>query len=375
MPFSKLRFCHRYKANGQRELCQKVEDSPQLPWVLRGLTAFYSVRAEHQVTYDLAKQCFDLATARQERIFLIGAHLELASALIYLGDFAQALQFLEKGATLYNSQEQDAHAFLYGQHFGVSCVVRMAEPLWYLGYPDQALKKSQEALVLARIQPHTFSLAYALSFATALHASRREWGITQGYAEEVITLSTEQGFPVWAAVGNMMQGWALAMQGQAKEGIVPICKGLDAWRETGAEVGRARFLALLVEAYLQLGLTEAGGRVLDEAFTVLNKSGERWWEAELYRVKGELLLAQKMPNTASQEIEVEQYFQKALDVSRFQSAKSFELRAAISLGQLWKQQGRGDDALRLLQGVYNWFTEGFETADLREAKGLIEKLS
>jgi predicted ATPase len=114
---------------------------------------------------------------------------------------------------------------------------------------------------------------------------------------------------------------------------------------------------------------------LDEAFTVLNKSGERWWEAELYRVKGELLLAQKMPNTASQEIEVEQYFQKALDVSRFQSAKSFELRAAISLGQLWKQQGRGDDALRLLQGVYNWFTEGFETADLREAKGLIEKLS
>ena len=358
-----------------RTLCQQVDDSPQLPWVLRGLTAFYSVRAEHQVAYGLAKQCFDLATARQDRIFLVGAHLELASALIYLGDFSSALQFLEKGTLLYNSQEHDAHAFVYGQHFGVSCLTRMAAPLWYLGYPEQALEKSREALALARKQPHTFSLAYALAFVAVFHSSRREWDITQRYAEEVITLSAEHGFPIWAALGNILRGAALAMQGQAKEGIILLREGLEAWRDTGAEVAQPRLLALFIEAYLQLGMTEEGGRVLDEAFALLNKSDERWWEAELYRVKGELLLARKTRESVVQEADVEQCFQTALDVARSQSAKAFELRAAMSLGRLWKKLGRGDDALRLLEEIYNWFTEGFDTTDLREAKILIEQLS
>jgi predicted ATPase len=186
-----------------------------------------------------------------------------------------------------------------------------------------------------------------------------------------MSLATEQGFPVWVAYSSMLRAWALAHHGQAKEGIAQLHQGLTAWRATGAEIHRPYFLMLLAEAHGTIGQPEAGLTVLAEALTLVDKTGERWYESELYRLTGALLLQQSADHRA----EAQACFYQALDVARGQQAKSFELRAAMSLSRLWLQQGKRHEALELLAPIYGWFTEGFDTADLQEAKALLEELS
>ena len=177
----------------------------------------------------------------------------------------------------------------------MTCLSYAAWVLWFLGYPDQALKRSQEALALAAGLSHPFSLAFALGFAAVLHQLRREEQAAQERAEAVIALSTEQGFPFWLALGTILRGWALAEQGQGEEGIAQIRQGLAAYRATGAEIVRPYFLALLAEAYGKVGQAEEGLSVLAEALALVDKTGERFYEAELYRLKGELTLQQFSP--------------------------------------------------------------------------------
>jgi predicted ATPase len=250
--------------------------------------------------------------------------------------------------------------------------------LWWLGYPDQALQRSHEALTLAREPAHPPSLASALFFATWVHQFRREWQLTQEQAEAAIALGTEQGFALFRAGGTIMQGWALAQryaepvagQGQVEEGMAQMQQGLAAWRATGAEVLRPYGLALLAETYAKVGQREAGLTLLAEALAVAHDTGERRWEAELYRLKGELLLA----CAAEHQAEAETCFHRALDVARRQEAKSLELRAAMSLARLWQQQGKRAEAHALLAPIYDWFTEGLDTADLQEANMLLGEL-
>src|SRR5215813_2159047 len=187
------------------------------------------------------------------------------------------------------------------------------------------------------------------------HSFRREVCVSQERAEAAIRLATDQGFPQWKAVGAILRGWALAHQGQGKEGIEQLNQGLRGWRETGAEQHRSYFLALLAEAQGTLGEPEAGLTVLTEALTCVDKTGERWYEPELYRLKGALLLQQSSDN----QVEAESSFHHALEIARSQQAKSFELRAATSLARLWDQQGKRQEAHDLLTPVYGWFTEGF----------------
>jgi predicted ATPase len=252
----------------------------------------------------------------------------------------------------------------------VVCGINDALALWYLGYPEQGLMQIDDVLTLAQRIVHPFSLGFALVVAAVFHQSRREVRAAQGHAEAAINLATEQGFPYWMALSSMLRGWALAHQGQAQEGIEQLNQGLIAHRATGAELWRPYFLALLAEAHGIQGEPETGLTALTEALTLVDTTGERWYEPELYRLKGELLLKQSSDNRT----EAESCFRQAISIAQNQSAKSWELRAATSLTRLWQQQGKRDEARQLLGDVYGWFTEGFDTADLQDAKALLEAL-
>ncbi len=248
-------------------------------------------------------------------------------------------------------------------------------------------------MTLAQELSHPFSLAFALHFAVVLHQLRREGQAAQARAEAVIILSTEQGFALSLALGTIMRGWSLVEQGQGEEGIAQMRQGLAAYQATGGEVARPHYLALLAEAYRRGGQAEEGLTVLAEALDAVNKTEERFSEAELYRLKGELSLQSrqvedksktslKQVNTSqdksvvrSLESEAEECFQKAIEIARRQQAKSLELRAVTSLNRLWQQQGKKEEARQMLAEVYAWFTEGFDTADLQEARALLEELS
>jgi predicted ATPase len=289
--------------------------------------------------------------------------------LFYLGELALSRFHLEQGSALYNRQQSRSHAFRYGLDPGVNCLL-VAWPLWLLGYPDQALERSREALTLAQELSHPYSLAYALQSAMRLHRFRREVQAAREQAEALVTLADQQGFAQWLAGGTMMCGWALTVQGQEGEGMAQMHHGLTAWRAMGIEAGLPYWLAMLAEAYGSTGQVGAGRGVLAEALTLVGTTEERWWEADLHRLTGELLLAQSTENAA----DVEACFHQALDIARRQAAKALELRAAVSLSRLWQQQGKRAEAYELLAPIYGWFTEGFDTADLQEAKALLEAL-
>jgi predicted ATPase len=354
-----------------RQLSQHLEDPQQLFPVLRGLWHYYLVRAELQTAHALGEQLLTLAQQAQDPAMLVAAHRALGATLFYLGAVASALTHLAQGMALYDSQQHRTAAFLYGDDAGVVCHSIATWALWYLGYPDQGLARSHEALTLAQQSAHPFSLGFALCWVAAFHQYRREVQATQEYARAALSLATEQGFPLLVAYGSIQCGWALAQQGQGREGIEQLQQGLIAFRATGAEVIRPYLLALLAEAYGIMGQPQAGLTVLAEALTLVDKTGERWYEPALHRLKGALLLQQ----SPDHHTEAHACFQHALDVARAQQARSLELRAATSLARLWQQQGQRHEARQLLAEVYNWFTEGFDTADIQDARALLHELA
>jgi predicted ATPase len=268
--------------------------------------------------------------------------------------------------------------------------------LWLLGYPEQALWRSHDALRLAREQSHPFTLSLTLVTVAILQLMRREGEATLEHMQAGLVLATEHGFPYLSAVGTVLQGWAQARVGQVEEGIAQMRQGLVALRATGAELLRPYLLALLAEACWCSGWITAGLDALEEALVAADQHAERFYEADLYRLKGELLLrkfvgADLGPTPAdipkghaasveatggsSLQLEAEACFQRALDIARRRGAKSLELRGALSLSRLWQRQGKRDAARQLLAEIYGWFSEGFDTTDLREAKTLLEELS
>jgi predicted ATPase len=353
-----------------QHLCEDLDDPHQLFTVLRGLLNYYHNRAEYQTAHALGEQLVTLAQQVQDSAMLLTAHRALGMTLFATGAVAAAHTHFAQGMALYDPQQHRSSAFLYADDAGVVCHSLAARALWYLGYPDQGLTQSQEAVTLAQQRAHPFSLDYALSFAALLHQIRHEERCTQERAEAAISLAKDQGFPYWMAIGSILRGWALVQQGQAQEGIEQLHQGFIAFRATGAGVWRPYWLMLLAEAHGMQGEPETGLTVLTEALALVDTIGERWYEPELYRLKGELLLQQSSDN----QVEAEACFHKALDIARNQQAKSFELRTATSLARLWQQQGKRQEAHALLAPVYGWFTEGFETADLRDARTLLEAL-
>jgi class 3 adenylate cyclase/predicted ATPase len=353
------------------QLCEYLDNPYQLFPALRGLWNYALVRAELQTAYALGEQLLTLAQQSQDAAMLVAAHRALGTTLFHLGAFTSAHTHLAQGLALYDPHEHRAAAFLYGEDAGVICHSFAARTLWHLGYPAQGLARVDEALALVQQRAHPFNLSFVLSFAAVLHQFRREMRAAQERAAAAISLTTEQGFPQWRALGFVLHGWALVHHGQVQDGIEQIQQGLIDFRATGAELWRPYWLMLLAEAHGVLGEPEAGLTVLTEALTVVDTTGARVWEPELYRLKGVLLLQQSPDNQA----EAENCFHHALEIARSQQAKSLELRAATSLARLWQQQGKRQEAYDLLAPVYGWFTEGFDTADLQEAKALLEALA
>jgi DNA-binding winged helix-turn-helix (wHTH) protein/class 3 adenylate cyclase/predicted ATPase len=380
-----------------QELCQQVGEPLQRFAALVGLWRFYLNQTRLNKALELVEECFSIAQRLQDQTLLLEIHLMLGSTLQCLGEFVSARVHLEHGIALYDPQQCHSLVFSRATDPGVYCLSWAAWTLWMLGYPTQALTMSHKALTLAQQLSHAYSLGLALHFSALLHQCCREAQLVQKRTEAAIALSTEQGFARWLGGGMIMRGWALAEQGSAEEGIVQLHQGLAIWRGMGVELGVPYFLAMLAEAYGKEGQAEEGLRILAEALDIMQRNDERRLEAELYRLKGELLLQEgigrdhgrtsntealivantkrrKGTHSLSLQTEAEICFHQAIDVSRHQHAKSLELRAVISLSRLWQQQDKRAEARQVLMEIYSWFREGFDTPDLQEAKALLEEL-
>ena len=354
-----------------RALCQQVGETPELVPVLFGLWRCYNTRSQLHTARELGDTLLRLAHRADDAALAVVAHYALGYTWLCLGALPAARRHLEDGLARYTPDQHRAQVLRMGVDPGLHSHLYAAMTLWVLGYPAQALAHLHEAQALAHALAHPHSLAFARCWVAMVSQCRRDVPAVHEQAEAAVALSTAQGFPLWAAHGTSMRGWALAMQGQGAEGVAQVRQGLAAWRANGAVIGVPFLCNALADICDHLGHPADGLQALTEAYTVVEQHDERLWEAEVCRLRGVLLLRQ--PETPLAEAEA--WLQRALDVARRQQAKSLELRAAMSLSRLWQQQGKHAKARDLLAPIYGWFTEGFDTADLQEARVLLEQLS
>jgi class 3 adenylate cyclase/DNA-binding winged helix-turn-helix (wHTH) protein/predicted ATPase len=354
-----------------RQLCHQIGDAPQLFPVLLGLSIYFVVRAELHTARELGEQLLSLAQRAQDPVRLVEAHYSLGVTFFWLGDFVLAREHLERGSASYDPAQHPEHLALYGQDGGPVCLCRLAFVLWTLGYPEQALSRAHEALEIAQSLSHPFSLAYVLTWIAILYVHCQTLQEAQQWVHTAMTFSTEQGFPFWSTQWMVLQGWVLAEQGRVEEGIAQMQQGLREMQAVGTHILHAYYLGLLASTHGKVGQPEVGLALLEDALAKVNANDERWPEAELHRLRGELLLQESFPNQAQK---AEACFLQAFNVAQRQYAKSPALRAAMSLSRLWQQQGKQTQARELLSEVYEWFTEGFDTADLQDAKQLLMAL-
>jgi predicted ATPase/DNA-binding IscR family transcriptional regulator len=355
-----------------RELCLRAGETARLFPVLRGLWFFSMNRGDLRSAQELANQLLVLGEGSRDPALLVEAHFAHGNTLFWAGEFASARTHLEQGINLYDPQIHHSHAFVYGQDPGVHSTSFLAFALWMLGYPDRALAKGNQALALARDLAHPFSLDLALLHVTIVHQLRRSPQRVERRADAVIALSAERGFSFWSWWALIFRGWAMAQQSSGAEGTAQIREGLAALKAAGAEVGLPMGLALLAEALGNENRPAEALGELAEALSVSSKNGIQMCDAEIYRLKGELLLAS---SRAENRTEAESSFRRAIEIAGRQQAKSWELRATTSLSRLLQKQGKKDVARRILAEIFGWFTEGFDTPDLKEAKVLLEELS
>ena len=354
-----------------RILGEQLGETTQLFPVLYGRWRMAGIRGQLHAAQTLGDQLMELGQSTQNPDLLLEAFRAVGCTAFHLGELVTARTLLEQGLALYDRQQHAAHAFLYGHDPAVTCLGYLAHTLWLLGYPDQAQERRRQVLHLAEELSHPLSLCHALVFGAAiLHQLRREAPQVQELAQRGLDLATEHTFPLWINSGMSLFGWALAEQGQAAAGIAHMHQATAGWQATGAGTGIPHFLALLAEAYRHTGQVETALTVLTDALAVVEQTGERWYEAELHRLHGELRWL-----AGADQAEVERLFQRALTVAQQQQAKSLELRTTVSLCRLWQAQGKGAAAHALLADIYGWFTEGFDTPDLQEARALLEALS
>jgi TOMM system kinase/cyclase fusion protein len=352
------------------ELGRHVGDMTQLFPALWGLWYYHHARGQYQRARALGEELLDLARQLQDPVLSLEAHRALGNTLTFLGELELAHAHAQHGLALYDPQQMRAHAWRYGQDSGVACRLFGALCLWLLGYPDQARQWHEVALTQAQGLLHAYTLAQTLLFSTILHQWRREASIAQERADALLALCTEQGFPLYLLWGMVLRGAVLTAQGAWGEGLAQMHEGLAAWRARGLHMFWLWFHALLAEACGGAGQVEEGLCALEEALEALPTVEDRFYEAEVYRLKGALLLAR----SAEQHAEAETCLHQALAIARQQQAKALELRAATSLSRLWQQQGKRTEARELLAPIYQWFTEGFDTADLQDAQVMLEEL-
>jgi predicted ATPase len=361
-------------------LCEALGDTPGLGAVLLslfpvhlGLRVVYLTRGQHQVALEHADHLLLLAETSRDPELLLEAHRAMGETLYYLGRFVEARPHLEQAIELDRSLQHRSRPFLAGHsvgHSGVFSGAHLAYVLWMLGFPDQALRASDEALALARSVSDFPSIAFALHVSFHAHQRRGEQAGADAAATALVALTTEQGFPYWRAMGEIFQTWTRADREPTIEAAARMRHGIDAVLAIGTTIAMPLILGLVAQLHGRAGDAGAGLAALALAIELGERSEERESEAELHRVRGELLLHGPDPDKA----QAEAAFRRALDLARRQQARGWELRAATSLARLLAARGQRDEARRTLEPIHGWFTEGAETADLRDANALLDSL-
>lgn len=358
-----------------RQLAQKTGRSAELFATVWGswLSAFAA--GDLTVAEALIDELFQLAQDENSTEFLLQANHAAWPTTMVRGDLQLTRRLIEEGLSLYRRDVHSHHAFLYGGHDPAVCGhATAARVLCFLGYPDQGLAQDGQAMALARDLSHPPTLVHAYWHAAELHQMLGDAPAAKALAEAMLPLLAEHGSPVNFAMATMVRGWALTVLGQLEEGLDQLRSGLAVWRGTGLNVYAPYRLARAADALLLGGAVDDALPVLDEAFAIMHRHGVRWIEAELHRVKGTALLLRPGSATGGDQAEAEERFRKAIAVARGQDARLLELRAANSLARLWRDWGKHTDARDLLEPVYGWFTEGFDTPDLQEARALLDAL-
>ena len=357
-----------------RDLGNQLGDMSKVFAATRGLWVHYFIRAELDKAHEFARQLMVSAKSERENGkrhtgYLIEARRALGMTLLYLSSFDASRENLERGVALYDPEQHGSLTDLHGIDPGIVCLSYLGYVLWFLGYPDQAREKVGQALRMARKAGHPFTLAFALAFAAYLHQHIGNAQKTRFFAEKTIAISSEQGFWHWKNQGTILHGWALTEQGEIEDGLKQIQAGLDAYRAMDSGLACPWFQGLLAKAYAKSKRVDVALREVDDALLTIKRTGEEFYLAELYRLQGEMLL--EGPNDLAK---AEACFKKSLELARKQNARSFELRAGVSLGRLLKESGRASQARELLAAIYDSFSEGFDVVDIKEARILLDEL-
>ena len=352
-----------------RELCEQLNRPAQLGQVLWGHWVFCHVRAELEQAEDYSEAMRHLGDAQTDPMWKCFASAYSADTCSYLGKFTEARAYSEKALSLWNASYR-AFVPIAGDPYVVS-LISLSQALLWLGHVEQARLRRNEVLSEARrLSPYTVAFATTVTWVVDWAAHRAHSAArVLASADEALAISAEQGYPLWLAFANAMRGWSLTALGQPTEGLKVLQDGIVGTRATGARLWLSFFLTLLADAYAMAGLPRDGLKPLAEAAELMGTTQERWAEAETHRLRGGLM------QSLGEEAASEDCYRHALDVARRQSAKFWELRVANDLARLWRDQGKRDEARELLAPVYDWFTEGFDTLDLKEARALLDELA
>jgi len=349
-----------------RDLCEQLRDTKALLQTLWGLIGVAFVSSEFRKAQGLGREVLGLAKKLADPVYEILGHMEVAGTELHLGELtATTGRHFLNAETLYHPRQHHTHIARFGVDMGLFSRSWATHFLWYAGYPDQARAKADKALCLASDVSHPFTRAVALAYATMLHQFCRDLNKVDSFADATVKLCTEHEFPYYLAWAEVLRGWSRAAEGALEEGVVEIRRGIEGLQaKAGARLPYYR--GLLSECCLWAGHFDEAFHSLDRGFAEIEKTEERWWEPELLRIQGELLRTEPVNRLDDAEV----CFHKAIEVARKRHAKSLELRATLSLGRLWRDRGRRRDGQMLVSEVFRWFTEGFDTTDLREAESL-----
>ena len=319
----------------------------------------------------LAAKFFALAEQHATAVPLMVGHRQMGAALSYTGEIARGRAHFDQALILYNPAKHRGLVTRFGSDVRVTSLFQRSLSLWLLGHPDAALRDAADALSDAREIGHAASVTYALLFTWFTQIFCGNYSAAAAQADEIVTLANAKGSELWNACGVEVQGCLAALTGRASDAVQIITSGLSALQSTGLTLWMPVWVSYLARAYADLGQFGDAWRCIGEAMATVETTGEIWYEAELHRMAGEIAVLSPELEAAK----AQAYFERALAVAREQQAKSWELRATMSMARLWRDQGKPQQARELLAPVYGWFTEGFDTRDLKEAKALLNELA
>jgi predicted ATPase len=352
-------------------LGEPSEDPLVLFSVLYGFWVASRVALDGDAMCGLAAQFVALATKTRASVALTNGHRVMGISLVLTGGISEGRAHLDQAIALYDPAEHRPLAMRFGADVGVSILSYRSIALWLLGEPEAALADTNHALKVARAIGQAATLMLACLHAPLTHILCGNHAAANSEIKELISLADEKGALSWKSLGTLVRGCLLALTGNASDAVQMITAASAAYRSTGATWFAPTYLSLLARAYADIGQFDDAGSCIGEAITAAETTKETWWEAEIHRIAGEIaLLSPERDATKAQA-----HFERALEIARAQQARSWQLRAAASLARLWRDSGRRVEAHDLLAPVYGWFTEGFDTLDLKQAKALLKELA